>query len=57
MAKRRHHRRTRRNPKGFKLFGMGIGTLAMLGVGGFVIWKYMLNKPTGAITTVPRSLY
>lgn len=52
MAKRRHHkRRARRNPRKFKLFGMGLPTLALLVGGGYVVWKYMLNKPAGTVTT------
>jgi hypothetical protein len=50
MARRRH-KRARRNPKGFKLFGMKLPMLALLVGGGFVLWKYVLNKPAGTVTS------
>jgi hypothetical protein len=31
---------------------MGLGTLTLLGVGGFVLWKYVLNKPAGTVTNL-----
>ena len=52
MARRRHKRRARRNPKAFKLFGMKLPMLALLVGGGFVIWKYVLNKPAGTVTNL-----
>jgi hypothetical protein len=67
MARRRH-KRARRNPKGFKLFGMKLPMLALLVGGGFVLWKYVLNKPAGTetvsvvgpprqVTTTPQGNY
>ena len=50
MARRRHKRRARRNPKAFKLFGMKWPMLVLLVGGGFVVWKYVLNKPAGTVT-------
>lgn len=59
MARRRHKRAHRNPKKAFKLFGMGFGTLALLGVGGFVLWKYVFNKPDGTVTnlvSLPRTV-
>lgn len=67
MARRRH-KRARRNPKAFKLFGMKLPMLALLVGGGFVLWKYVLNKPAGTetvsvvgpprqVTTTPQGSY